>query len=271
MSLHLYVPAMQENGSKASTVTFSSREASGAQFQLSHRATHSPVTAAAPAALSAAAADCNEVPVVQVSSTTSTRFPSIRGRAASGTAKRAALATRETFTWPHSMSTRLIWYFPPLAGSVSQRLPMTLSSRVREDVVKPLFLDPNPPLLRVEVSVIIDNVTAQDMALRDYLKQILGSEFDEVRETSDLEKRGAVSVRCVRDSHYRNVPDEYHAYVVFDRTVVDLSSRPFGDVAISSRRDESAFRYIVAVRASEEARDKAEALLQRVLARLELL
>jgi len=153
-----------------------------------------------------------------------------------------------------------------------QKLSVNVSEQTSSQILQPLCFDPSRPPARVQVTVAVDVGAERALPVTEYLNRVVDADFDEVRSRSDVPALGSFGVRCVRRSPFRNHPDEMQSYVVFDLPIRRRAGRSDGPAPPGVSEEGPAFaRYVVAVRATSDVADRAEALLQRVLQRFVVL
>jgi hypothetical protein len=134
----------------------------------------------------------------------------------------------------------------------------------------PLFHDPGRAPARVEITVAVEVSAARLLPLSEYVNRMLSGAFEEVSLRSDLKSLGAVAVRCVSESPFSNRPDEIQSYVVFDLPIRRHRPADASGVVMPEQSPEQQIaRYVVAVRGTEDVKERTEELLQRVLLRFE--
>ncbi len=154
-----------------------------------------------------------------------------------------------------------------LVDSPSMRLRLEVSDAITEQLVGPLFHTPFRAPRQVDVKVMVSFGGPGAVDVDEYVNGIIAGAFDKVVARNDLGALDAISVQCVRKSPFRGHADEIQRYVVFDLPVRRRRQTPAEPALRPVPSADTLFaRYVVAVRGAEDVSDKAEALLQRVLA-----
>lgn len=165
----------------------------------------------------------------------------------------------ELTPWPS-----LQFLFPQTASENGMRL--AFKSPFTEMLPKPPVADPFALKTPMELRIMAmpGSVT---VPLMDYVASFIDERFYQVWTCRDLERFGAVSVRCREQSVFRGVPGKYYAFVAFDARLSSggacirldpVEGRPAG-------REELMVRYLLVVRTRHPVEAKAEELLQNIL------
>lgn len=131
---------------------------------------------------------------------------------------------------------------------------------------KPPVVDPFALRMPMELKVM---AMPGDVAvpLVDYVASFIDERFYQIWTCRDLERFGAVSVRCREQSVFRDVPGKYYAFVAFDARLSSggacIRLEPIGGRLAG--REELRIRYLLVVRTRRPVEAKAEELLQNIL------
>ncbi len=160
-----------------------------------------------------------------------------------------------------------------LLPSIPNRAPQ-LKMNIDERIIKrfgpistPLIYNPEASKYPMDVKIITD-CSNSGLSLSDYMGSIVRNRFDIIKETGELRKLKAISLRCYNRSVYRNVPGEFCAFVTFD---LKLSGNSSASSFHESKKtppgkdDTVIVRYLIAMKTSDVVEEKAEAIFHDLL------
>lgn len=159
--------------------------------------------------------------------------------------------------------------FPPLIQNTKPLLNVVIDSQIIARIPYSPVIDPFSKTMKMEMRIIAIPGSSPS-SLADYLCTFVCNQYDEVKEMRDLTKFKAIAVRCRKRSCFRNVADDYYAYVAFDAQVASehgqLRIEPATNVI---KKGSVGVRYLIIMRSCETVENKAEQLFQNVLAKFE--
>jgi hypothetical protein len=156
------------------------------------------------------------------------------------------------------------------------RLKMDIDERITKrfgPIPTPLVYDPEASKYPMEVKIIAD-CNKSGLSLPDYMGSIVRNRFNIIKETGDLRKLKAISLRCYNRSVFRNVPGEFCAFVTFDLKLSRNPSNSFHESKRTSPSEEDdavIVRYLIAMKTSDAVEEKAEAIFHDLLYQFERL
>jgi hypothetical protein len=154
--------------------------------------------------------------------------------------------------------------FTSLGPFTSAEPALGVHSDMTTQVSGPLAFNPDSPPRQMELRIIVSEC-AHAQPLASYVSSIVRDTFDEIKVRNDLQELHAVSLRCYARSAFRNVPDEFCAFVAFDSPPLGPDFLSAGDRL--SEESAGKVRYLIAMRTSRAVEDKAESILDQVLCR----
>jgi hypothetical protein len=159
--------------------------------------------------------------------------------------------------------------FPPLTQTRNLLLNVVIDTQIVAHIPTPLVSDPFFNKVKMEMKISA-TLGTQSSSLADFLYPFVCNQFDEIKTTSDLIKFKAIAVRCRKRSCFQNVEGDYYSYVTFDAQV----SSGHGQIRIEPttklyKKGSIGVRYLIAMRSSESVENKAEQILQNVLAKFD--
>jgi len=128
----------------------------------------------------------------------------------------------------------------------------------------PLLYDPETSKYPMEIKIITD-CSRTGESLPEYMGSIVQGRFDIIRETGELQKLKAISLRCYNKSVFRNVPGEFCAFVTFDLKLPgNASSRCLHESKTKSSKNDNDIivRYLIAMKTSDAVEEKAEEIFR---------
>jgi hypothetical protein len=153
----------------------------------------------------------------------------------------------------------------PRPGRNGCRLIMNIDSSISSKIPKEPLDDPFADRSKMEIQIVALPGVRLFPAEAQIISMIDGK-FDYVRKVNDLERFGAVGVRCGKRSVFRNVAGSYYAFVGFDARVYGnkgkISIKP---VHGSAGKETVPVRYLIVLKSCEDIEIKAERILQNVL------
>lgn len=159
---------------------------------------------------------------------------------------------------------------PPSSAS---RLKMDIDERIINrfgPIPTRLVYDPEASKFPMEVKIIAD-CSKPGVSLADYMGSIVRDRFDMIKETNELPKLKAISLRCYNRSVFRNVPGEFCAFVTFDLKLPANASGGFHESKTkpSGKDDAVIVRYLIAMKTSDAVEEKAEAIFKELVCQFE--
>ena len=120
----------------------------------------------------------------------------------------------------------------------------------------------------MSLKIMVDCSSTQ-LPLRDYLCTIVCNNHDIIEERKEPGMKDAVSLRCYDRSVFRTIPDDFYAFVAFDRLV---AAKKTAEAKKRGGRVENPVRvrYIIALTTSRAVEEKAETILRNVLDKFRL-
>lgn len=174
--------------------------------------------------------------------------------------KKPLIIPQFSYSWSFILAEPWQLLFALVPVHAEPLLNLTVAPAFDSLIMKPMVFKPNPYTYDADVKIVVD-CNPQTTSLFEYMHDIVGSEFDRVVESHDLQLFGAVSLRCYNQSVFRNIPGQFRAFVVFDQVI-----RPKGKKYGS--RERVAARYVIAVRSSQAVEEKARAIMDDICMRI---
>ena len=172
------------------------------------------------------------------------------------------------FSAEFSLCKQISLVFPSLCGGKEKPSVMNL----RPDIMNSLYAlpveDPLEPLYGANFKVSVAPFSG-NIPLSQFMSGLITNRYDMVMQCHELEKFGAISLRCTTRSVFSNVSGYEYAIVAFDRMVREntlFRSPQCTDVFTGKKMK---IRYVITMESRSAVKDKSELLLQNFLDKFE--
>lgn len=155
--------------------------------------------------------------------------------------------------------------FPKQNENINTIAHFTIDDRLVKDIHRPLFFNPVAPPCKMEMKILVEN---RDMksSLDTYVYDLVYNQYDVIKPVDKLPDKNIIALKCYNRSFIKGIPDDYTAYVVFDKLCSNQSRRFYRNSKNNCPRDTIiTLRYLIAMKTVKDVEEKADMLFQDVI------